>query len=114
MPGQDRSLLNSGVAGALKRTSDLIRNRALAGSPKPPALDVAALENALLVQELGSFRKVAEALDVKPSVISRRVRALEDQLGVGLFHRRTAGASAPKPAFVSSLVPRLSWKISGI
>lgn len=93
MPGQDRSLLNSGVAGALKRTSDLTRNRALTGSPEPPALDVAALENALLVQELGSFRKVAEALDVKPSVISRRVRALEDQFGVGLFHRQTAGAS---------------------
>ena len=47
---------------------------------------------ALLIDELGSFRKAAESLRISPSAVSRRIRALEDTLGVSLFQRRTQGA----------------------
>ena len=56
-------------------------------------IELRALQSALLVEEYGSFRKAAEAANVKPSVISRRVRALEDVLGVSIFQRRKQGAT---------------------
>ena len=63
--------------------------------PSKPAgefLDLAALSLALCVSNQGSFRKAASALGVRPSVVSRRVRVLEDALGVSLFQRRSQGA----------------------
>ena len=55
-------------------------------------LDLVALQHALLVLEHGSFRKAAEALGVRPSVISRHIRKLEDTIGVSLFQRQSRGA----------------------
>jgi DNA-binding transcriptional LysR family regulator len=40
-----------------------------------------------LVQEYLSFRRAAKALGVRQSAVGRRVRALEDELGVSLFER---------------------------
>lgn len=57
-------------------------------------LDLKALSYALSVDEYGSFRKAAESMEVRPSAVSRRIQALEDVLGVSLFHRRTQGAEA--------------------
>ena len=57
------------------------------------SIDVEALSTALLVFEIGSFRAAAARLRVAPSVVSRRVRRLEDQLGVSLFHRQPHGVS---------------------
>ena len=54
-------------------------------------LDLVSLQRALLVLQYGSFRKAAEALSVRPSVISRHVRALEDTIGVSLFQRQSNG-----------------------
>ncbi len=54
-------------------------------------LDLASLEQALLVLDNGSFRKAADLLGVRPSVVSRRVRALEDGIGVSLFQRQSQG-----------------------
>ncbi len=54
-------------------------------------LDLSSLEQALLVLDNGSFRKAADLLGVRPSVISRRVRALEDDIGVSLFQRQSQG-----------------------
>ena len=54
-------------------------------------LDLVALRHVLLVYEHGSFRKAAEALGVRPSVISRHVRALEDTIGVSIFQRQSNG-----------------------
>lgn len=54
-------------------------------------MDLIALRYALLAAEHLSFRQAASALEVRQSVVSRRVRTLEDQLGVSLFERHRAG-----------------------
>ena len=54
-------------------------------------LDLDDLRIALLVQEHGSFRAASSVLQVRPSVVSRRIRNLEDLIGVGLFQRRSQG-----------------------
>ena len=45
-----------------------------------------------LVCDQGSIRAVAIALDQEPSTISRRLTALEDELGIQLLERRKKGA----------------------
>ena len=57
-------------------------------------LDFVALENAILVAEHGSFRLAARVLSVRPSVVSRRVRGLEDDIGVSMFNRTSKGVQA--------------------
>ncbi len=47
--------------------------------------------HAAVVQEHGSFRAASSIVQVRPSVVSRRIRSLEDHLGVGLFQRRSRG-----------------------
>ena len=56
-----------------------------------PGFDLQALAYALRVVECGSFRQAALELRVRPSVISRRIRALEDAIGVSLFNRTSRG-----------------------
>src|SRR3954454_2741195 len=56
------------------------------------AQDIAALRSALLVREHLGFRRASEVLGVNQSVLSRRVLALEDALGVSLFQRHAGGA----------------------
>ena len=56
-----------------------------------PALKLASVTQALLVGEYLSFRRVATVLGVRQSAVSRRVRELEDELGVSLFERHHAG-----------------------
>lgn len=41
--------------------------------------------------EYGSFRKAALAIGIQESAISRRIRDLEDRLGVSLFQRHNSG-----------------------
>ena len=55
-------------------------------------VDLGSLRLALLVVEHGSFRRAAEALGVRPSVVSRRVQGFEDAIGVSLFQRQSQGA----------------------
>lgn len=71
-------------------------------------LEIKALRSAVLVLELGSFRRAADILGVQPSVVSRRVRALEDLIGVGLFHRQTQGA---QPTSAGSKVLRRARRL---
>ena len=54
-------------------------------------IDLISLQQALLVLDQGSFRKAAQIVQVRPSVVSRRVRALEDSIGVSLFQRQSQG-----------------------
>ncbi len=54
--------------------------------------DIAALRSALVIREHLGFRRASEVLGVNQSVLSRRVQALEDALGVSLFQRHAGGA----------------------
>jgi DNA-binding transcriptional LysR family regulator len=61
------------------------------------AFDLRQLRYVLAAAEYRSFRRAAEALRVKESTLSRRIRSLEEQLGVALFARSRAGVR-PTPA----------------
>jgi DNA-binding transcriptional LysR family regulator len=56
-----------------------------------PAVDFVSVAQALLVAEHLSFRRAASMLGVRQSAVSRRVRSLEDMLGVSLFERTYSG-----------------------
>ncbi|MBV9840611.1 MAG: LysR family transcriptional regulator [Sphingomonadaceae bacterium] len=53
--------------------------------------DLQSVSQALLLAEHLSIRLTAEQLGLRPSAVSRRVRALEEQLNVTLFERHSAG-----------------------
>lgn len=54
-------------------------------------VDIASISHAIVVADLASFSRAAKALGVRQSAVSRRVRALEDDLGVSLFERDASG-----------------------
>lgn len=54
-------------------------------------IEIRDLSILLLVAQLGSFHQAATSLGLKQSTISRRIRKLEDALGVSLFSRRSTG-----------------------
>jgi len=62
-------------------------------SPDPVHIDLISLRWSMAVARSGGFRPAAAALGVEQSAISRRVRRLEDELGVSLFHRSARGVS---------------------
>lgn len=68
----------------------------------PPLQALRALEAAA---RLRSFSRAAEELHLTPSAVSHHVRALEDQLGVGLFYR--AGARMIPTSVGAQLVERV-------
>ncbi|MBN8968148.1 MAG: LysR family transcriptional regulator [Rhizobiales bacterium] len=61
------------------------------------SIELKHLRYAEAAERCGSFRRAAESLAVKQSNLSRRIRSLEDQLGVRLFER-TNGGARPTPA----------------
>jgi len=54
-----------------------------------PLLPLNALRAFEAIARHLSFAKAADELHVTPAALSHRIRALEDQLGLALFHRRT-------------------------
>ena len=56
-----------------------------------PVLKNVSVMQALLVGEYLSIRRTARALGVRQSSVSRRMRELEDRLGVSLFERHRGG-----------------------
>ena len=54
-------------------------------------MELTQLEAFLAAAERGSFRRAAEALHLSQPSLSARVHALEDELGVPLFHRMGRG-----------------------
>ena len=74
-----------------RRNISRLRPRGAGFVPVTPVINLVALQQALLVLDQGSFRRAAQIVRVRPSVISRRVRALEDSIGVSLFHRQSQG-----------------------
>lgn len=72
-------------------------------------MDDSALRVFCTVVERGSYSAAARSLDLDPSAVSRRMRGLEGQLGVGLF-RRTTRSLVPTEAaraFYESVRPAL-------
>lgn len=55
------------------------------------AIDYRDLQSFVAVAEAHGFRRAAEHLGTEQSALSRRIRALEDQLGVSLFERHHGG-----------------------
>lgn len=60
---------------------------------RPFAIELRHLRYVIAAAEHGSFRAAAEALGVRVSAISRRIRDLEDEIGVALFVRHQGGVS---------------------
>jgi DNA-binding transcriptional LysR family regulator len=58
---------------------------------RPATINPISIAQALVVAKHLSFRAAAHALGIRPSAVSRRVRALEDKLGVSLFERHSTG-----------------------
>lgn len=54
-------------------------------------IELRHLRYAVAAAHYGSFRRAAEALGVKQSSLSRRIRQLEDRLGVAVFERSSSG-----------------------
>jgi DNA-binding transcriptional LysR family regulator len=54
-------------------------------------LEPGPLHAVIAAAEHGSFRRAAAALDIKQSTLSRRIRRLEEHLGVKLFERSSGG-----------------------
>ena len=69
-----------------KKPARRSRNRAVHG-----ALDLKALNLAVIVLDLGSVRLAAQRARTTAPSVSRRIRSLEDMLGVSLFERRSIG-----------------------
>lgn len=67
------------------------KSEALRGERAAPTIDLISVYQALTVTEQLSFRKAAAVLGIRQSAVSRRVRLLEDNLGVSLFERRPRG-----------------------
>jgi DNA-binding transcriptional LysR family regulator len=55
------------------------------------SINLRALQLATNVERHGSIRLAARTAKLSPSVVSRRIRELEDELGVSLFERRASG-----------------------
>jgi DNA-binding transcriptional LysR family regulator len=58
---------------------------------KPLPLDLQHLRYVVLAVEYGSFRRAAETLLVRQSTFSRRIRQLEELIGVMIFERSSGG-----------------------
>ncbi len=56
-------------------------------------LDMTSLRWSITVAQLGGFRRAAERLGVEQSAVSRRIRTLEEGLGVSLFQRGARGVT---------------------
>src|SRR6218665_3117613 len=68
------------------------------------------LKAVIAVAEHLSFRSAADALGMSPTALSSNVRALEDRLGVGPFHRTTRRVSLTSAGqeFIDNVAPPLA------
>ncbi len=73
-------------------------------------LDALTVQYALLVSEHLSIRGAAAQLNLQPSAVSRRISALEEQIGVTLFERSKSGA---QPTFAGRrFLDRARWALA--
>ena len=66
-------------------------------------MDIKKLKAFSVVAEFGGFSRAAGVLNVAQPVLSRQVRALEEELGVQLVYRNGRGIVAAEPAFFATL-----------
>lgn len=75
-------------------------------------LDLSSLRSVIAAAEHGSFRQAAAALNLKQSALSRRIRHLEEQVGVSLFERSSGGVRlTPAGASMAQAARRLFEEI---
>lgn len=60
-------------------------------SSRIPVVDLLSLWHAVAAADQLSFHRAAAVIGVRQSAVSRRIRALEDRLGVSLFERNVSG-----------------------
>lgn len=74
------------------------------------SIELRHLRYAEVAERCGSFRKAADLLALKQSNLSRRVRHLEEQLGIALFERTNGGVrpTAAGRDFVNGVRPVLN------
>lgn len=75
-------------------------------------MELRHLRYAIAAAEYGSFRRAARALGVPQSSVSRRIRDLEDEIGVSLFVRHHAGVKLTNAG--ERLLPRVSSALGEI
>lgn len=63
------------------------------GRHRDVTIDVRQLQFVIASAEAGSLRRTAKALNLSESTISRRIRSLEDEIGVALFIRHPGGVT---------------------
>ena len=61
-------------------------------------LELTCVADFLVVLEENSFRRAAERQHLSPPALSRRIRRLEQQVGVSLLQRGPAGTGGPTAA----------------
>src|SRR6218665_1397326 len=71
-----------------------------------------ALRVFCVAAESGNFREAAQRLAVSPQVVTRVVKALEDELGEPLFHRSTRGVQVS--AFGERLLEQARSAVAGV
>lgn len=69
-------------------------------------LEIYDVETVLAVAEAGSFRKAGKLLGIDQSAVTRRIRKLEDVLGVSMFERSAAGARLTPAGWSFAIRPR--------
>ena len=62
--------------------------------PQVITMEIVSLRYALRALHFQSFRTAAQSLGIGQSALSRRVRSLEDEIGVSLFERHSGGIRA--------------------
>lgn len=79
------------MTGRSPDTANDAETTLVAGRLKKSKIDLVSIAQALMVAEHLSFSGAAIALGVRQSGVSKRVRLLEEDLGVALFERRPRG-----------------------
>lgn len=73
-------------------------------------LDLTSITQALLVAESLSIRRAAGQLGLRASAVSRRIRGLEETLGIALFERHATGV---QPTFAGRrFLDRARWSLA--
>lgn len=95
-PPMTKSTTSKGVTS--KVISLLAANEALRDASSSPSfvgskskINLESLWNSIVASEQRSFHRAAKIIGTDQSVVSRKVRALEDELGVSLFERSCVG-----------------------